>query len=416
MFSGLRTRLFLSYILIIVITLLVIGAALFVVLRSGSQVSETASLRMFNLLNQIVALQEERGMISSDGPTRIQRVILNQVDKRLNQRILVANSKGIVSFDSRRQYPEGQQIVLDAKPYIAPAGIDTFPFPVMRGVFQNPDKSEWIFLAQAPDSNVPDQQLLIVAMRAPRLLSFQETMQYYGQEWLTLLYRAGLIGLVVAFILSLVITSSVARPLQDVSKAAAAVAAGHLDQSAPVHGPREVRTVAEAFNHMSEQVEQSQKAQRDFLANVTHDLRTPLTSIQGFSQAIIDGVASDPAAAQRAAQIIHDEAGRLNRMVQELLDLARIEAGRFSMTRHSIRLSDILNAVAERLTPRAAEKGLTLTVEVPPLPLIAGDGDRLGEVFTNLVGNAVKHEPPGGTVVRRAGPPENRILVQVCEK
>src|SRR6185369_13313190 len=129
----------------------------------------------------------------------------------------------------------------------------------------------------------------------------------------------------------------------------------------------EVRTVAEAFNQMTLQVQETQKAQRDFLANVTHDLRTPLTSIQGFSQAIIDGVASNPSAAQRAAHIIHDEAGRLNRMVQELLDLARIEAGRLNMTRHSIRLSELLNAIGERLAPRAAEKGLTFVVEVPSL-------------------------------------------------
>src|SRR6185436_7076299 len=108
---------------------------------------------------------------------------------------------------------------------------------------------------------------------------------------------------------------------------------GNLDQTAPVHGPQEVKTVAIAFNQMAAQVNSTREAQRDFLANVTHDLKTPLTSIQGFSQAIMDGVASNPAAAQRAAQIIHDEAGRLTRMVHELLDLAKIEAGRFSMTR-----------------------------------------------------------------------------------
>src|SRR4051812_49132627 len=219
MFSGLRTRLFSSYILIIVIKLLVIGAALFVVLRFGNQVSETANLRMYNLLNQLVAFQDERGgTIPADGPTRLQRVMLNQLDRRINQRVLVVDSKGLVSFDSRRQYPEGAQLVFDTKPYSAPDS-DVFPFQVVRGVFQNPDKSEWLFLAQAPDPNLPDQQLIMVAMRAPRLLSFEETIQYYGQDWLIPLLRAGLIGLVVAFILSLVITRSVARPLQDVSKA-----------------------------------------------------------------------------------------------------------------------------------------------------------------------------------------------------
>jgi two-component system sensor histidine kinase ResE len=166
---------------------------------------------------------------------------------------------------------------------------------------------------------------------------------------------------------------------------------------------------------MTQQVKITQAAQRDFLANVTHDLRTPLTSIQGFSQAIIDGVASNPNAAQRAAQIIHDEAGRLNRMVQELLDLARVEAGRLNMTRHSIGLTDLLNSVGEKLIPRAAEKDITLIMEVPPLPLIAGDGDRLVQVYTNLVDNAIKHTQSGGKVLLRAAMQGNGVLTQVCD-
>jgi two-component system sensor histidine kinase ResE len=171
--------------------------------------------------------------------------------------------------------------------------------------------------------------------------------------------------------------------------------------------------VAETFNQMTQQVEETQQAQRDFLANVTHDLRTPLTSIQGFSQAIIDGVASNPSAAQRAAQIIHDEAGRLNRMVQELLDLARIEVGRLSMTRNSIQISEIFRNVGERLQLKAHEKGLNLTMDIPELPSIAGDGDRLAQVFTNLVDNAIKHTPEGGKIMLVANLNGNGVITQI---
>jgi two-component system sensor histidine kinase ResE len=145
-----------------------------------------------------------------------------------------------------------------------------------------------------------------------------------------------------------------------------------------------------------------QQTQRDFLANVTHDLRTPLTSIQGFSQAIVDGVAADPQAATRAATIIYDEAGRLNRMVQELLDLARLESGQFQMTWHTLQIADLLTAVAERLQPKAADKGVRLTVDVAPLPALAGDGDRLVQVFTNLLDNGIKHTAAGGSVTLEA--------------
>jgi signal transduction histidine kinase len=412
MFTGLRARLLLSYLFLILLTLLVITVALFLVLRTRPLASETTILRLYNLMNQVDIRQTQgSGTIAPNGPTRLQQAYLRALDKRLGVRIILADNTGKVSFDSRRGYEVGSQLNLESTPYVSPVADDT-QFPMIYGTLHNPDGSNWIFVGQAPSGD-SSRLLFYVANREPSLLSVPETLQYYGSDLLMPLLQAGLIGLVVALIMSLVITRWIARPLQDVEKVASAAAGGQLDKTAPVRGPREVRTVAEAFNHMTQEVRAAQNAQRDFLANVTHDLRTPLTSIQGFSQAIIDGVASNPAAAQRAAQIIHDEAGRLNRMVQELLDLARIEAGRFRMTRHSVRLTDILLATGERLTPRATEKGLTLTVDVPQLPLIAGDGDRLVQVFTNLIDNAIKHTPEGGTVLLRAAQEDNGILVQV---
>ena len=415
MFTSLRARLLISYLFLIVLTLIVITVALFLVLRTRPLSSETTILRLYNLMNQVDLRQTQgAGMIDPSGPTRIQQAYLRSLDKRLSVRIILTDNTGRVSFDSRRSFAVGSQLKMDATPYTSPVAADDVQFPMLYGTLHDSDGSNWLFVGQAPTSDNP-RQLIYVANRVPGLLTVPETLQYYGSDLLLPLLQAGVIGLVVALVMSLVITRWIARPLQDVEKVASAAAGGKLDQTAPVRGPREVRTVAEAFNHMTQQVQATQSAQRDFLANVTHDLRTPLTSIQGFSQAIIDGVASNPAAAQRAAQIIHDEAGRLNRMVQELLDLARIEAGRFTMTRHSIGLTDILHAIGERLTPRAAEKGLTLSVDVPPLLPIAGDGDRLVQVFTNLVDNAIKHTPSGGTVLLRAGPQDNGILVQVCD-
>ena len=415
MFTGLRTRLLVSYILVIVLTLLVIALALFFVLRTRSQLTDTTTLRLYNFLSQIDAAQAQQTFtLDSGGPNLLQQVALNRLDKRFNVRIMLLDSSGKVSYDTRGAYHNGQQADIDGSVYTLPLPQEELQFSMMRGTLHNPDGTDWLFVAQTPSSISPPRQLLfLVAIRAPRSLALAEVVQLYGPDLLAPLFQAGVIGLLVAVVLSLVITRSVARPLQDVATAASAVAGGKSDQKAPVRGPREVRTVAEAFNHMTEQVQAGQVAQRDFLANVTHDLRTPLTSIQGFSQAIIDGVASDPGAAERAAQIIYDEAGRLNRMVQELLDLARIEAGRFSMRRHSIRLDELLNSVGERTSPRADEKGLSLNLEVPELPSIAGDGDRLVQVYTNLLDNAIKHTPEGGTVTLRAAVQDGGILTQI---
>jgi signal transduction histidine kinase len=228
------------------------------------------------------------------------------------------------------------------------------------------------------------------------------------------LLQAGLIGLVLAIGLAVLIAGSVARPLNRMGQAARRMAGGDYDQRVPVQGPREVRTLAASFNDMAGRVAVSQQAQRDFMANVSHDLRTPLTSIQGFSQAIVEGVTSDPESAQRAAQIIHDEAGRMNRMVESLLDLARIEAGQLNFKAHAVALSDLLQNVGDSLSVKARDKGLRLTLEISPgLPRIAGDGDRLAQVFVNLLDNAVKHTPAGGQITLRAKTDANGVTIAV---
>jgi signal transduction histidine kinase len=160
-----------------------------------------------------------------------------------------------------------------------------------------------------------------------------------------------------------------------------------------------VRDVAEAFNQMSATIQAEQQTQQDFLANVSHDLKTPLTSIQGYSQAIIDGATGDPV---EAARIIHEEAERMNRMVVELTDLARLQSGRLTIQSVPIDLGRVAAAVGQRLAIVAREKGVSLTVDAPSMPEINGDGDRLVQVLTNLISNAIQFTPAGGSVSVKA--------------
>jgi signal transduction histidine kinase len=207
-----------------------------------------------------------------------------------------------------------------------------------------------------------------------------------------------LAGLILSTGLAWLISRSVARPLQRVTNAAHAIAQGDYDQKVAVAGPAEVQWVAQDFNRMAQQVRSSQAAQRDFVANVSHELKTPLTSIQGYSQAIADGTAEEPAAIQRSAEIIHDEAARLGRIVGELLDLARIESGQVVMNREPVELDDVLRNLVDRFRLRADEVGISLTTKIDKLSPVIGDGDRLAQVFTNLLDNALKHTPQGGRI------------------
>jgi signal transduction histidine kinase len=162
---------------------------------------------------------------------------------------------------------------------------------------------------------------------------------------------------------------------------------------------------------MSEEVQSTQQAQRDFLANVSHDLKTPLTSIQGYSQAIMDGATKNPS---QAARIIHDEAARLNRLVNELTDLIRMQAGGLSLKMSGLDFNAIVTAIAERLQVVAENKQVKIVVKTNKLPIVGGDGDRLAQVLTNLLSNAIKFTPPDGiiTVITQVTKSGVQLIVQ----
>ncbi|NDJ77823.1 MAG: HAMP domain-containing histidine kinase [Chloroflexi bacterium] len=343
-----------------------------------------------------------------------QRVVgyLEEAAAERSARILLTTLDGEVRFDSSNAYlPEEIVFNLEQNELIPPTPGRPAAM-LFKGQFQDPDGTEWLYVSQTWDIG-PDPLQIMVAEESPEP-TLSEVFRAFGDEFFSPLAQAGLFGLLVALGLSALIARSVARPLQQMSRATQAIAQGNFNPRVPEAGPREVRALAQSFNDMVERVSITQAAQRDFLANVSHDLRTPLTSIQGFSQAIMEGVAADPDTAQNAARIIYDEAGRLHRMVEDLLDMARIEAGRMDMRRQIVRLADLLQAVGDSLSVKAGEKGLTLEHHIPDdLPRIAGDGDRLAQVFTNLLDNAIKHTPPGGTVTLEAETERHRLVVAV---
>ncbi|MBK8987995.1 MAG: HAMP domain-containing protein [Chloroflexi bacterium] len=188
------------------------------------------------------------------------------------------------------------------------------------------------------------------------------------------------------------------RPLRTMATAAEGIARGDYDQQLSLQGPDEVQRLAASFNSMTSQVKMSQQAQRDFVSNVSHDLKTPLTAIRGWSQSLLDGTAVTDAERQQAAAIIHNETERMQRLVSQLLDLARIESGQLKLALEPVDLRQVLAEVQDNLAWRAQEQGIYLTDELQSTPPIGGDYDRLMQLFTNLVDNALAHTPAGGRV------------------
>jgi two-component system sensor histidine kinase BaeS len=184
---------------------------------------------------------------------------------------------------------------------------------------------------------------------------------------------------------------SLARPLAATEATAGRIAAGDLDARVPDPdtGDDELSRLARAINAMAGSLQQSRQAERDFLLSVSHDLRTPLTSIKGWSEALADGAAPDPAA---AGATIGEAAARLDRLVGDLLDLARLRAKAFRLDLRPVDLADVAAGAAEALRHELSDAGLDVTVEVPDAPVVvAGDADRLAQVAGNLLDNAGRH-------------------------
>ncbi|MDX2161067.1 MAG: ATP-binding protein [bacterium] len=408
MFAGLRPRLFLSYLVLLLVTLGVIAVAFVLLLNIRPAPLEPTYQRLATLavstnLNEILQTSRPGGLRSLlDSETRLNAITqtFTQLAAERQVRILLVDvEEQTVFYDSAGMFQRGVTFSGRTETYAIPAAIrrgygNQFGIiDAVRGAFDNPNGDEWLFVGLEALQQQDSVNALLFADPRPQT-SLGDTLSEFGTELLPILLQAGAVSLIVAVLLAGVISRSVAEPLQTVANAAASVAAGNLNERVPIRGPSEVRSVAEAFNLMSEKVQAGQRSQQDFLANVSHDLKTPLTSIRGFSQAIMDGV-GDPV---ESARIIHDEAARLNRMVIELTDLARLEAGRLSMKMAPVDMGQLTAAIGQRLTVVAREKGIALNVEATSMPPIAGDGDRLAQVLTNLISNAINYTPPGGEV------------------
>jgi signal transduction histidine kinase len=415
MFASLRTRLLTSYLLLLVVTLGGIGLALLVTTAAqpappGPTYERLAALaRGLNLSDLLLNFARNRPS-PSDLRSLTEADLLDTFADTRDVRVMVINlNRNLVLYDSAAEFELADPIRLDSDDYrlSRPGAILADNIRFGFGSFDDAT-GEWLYSAiitRQPRPRSPggggngegatELETMILVSELRPTQSLRSTLAEFNPELVTPLIQAGAIGTLIAIVMAYWISRTIAKPLQAVGKAANAVAEGDLNQQVPVSGPMEVRDVAEAFNLMSAEVRATQQAQRHFMANVSHDLKTPLTSIQGYSQAIMDGAARDPI---RAANIIHDEASRLTRMVTELTDLARMEAGQLSMQMTPLDLGELAMNVAQRLRVTAEQQGVNLIARATPMPDIEGDGDRLVQVLDNLISNALKFTPKGGSI------------------
>ncbi len=221
----------------------------------------------------------------------------------------------------------------------------------------------------------------------------------------TSLYAAAA-GIVLAAMLSLFLSRSLVRPILEINKAAQDMAGGQYDRQVHIKTNDEIGMLADSFNKLSgelqdkiAELERLDQTRRDFVANVSHELRTPLTIIQGFNEALLDGMAKTEEDKKRYLTNIHHEILRLRRLVDDLLDLRRLEIGQIKVQFVPVDIVKLIERVADVIKPLAREKGIAFEHNSSNVSLtVNADADRLYQVLINLLDNALRVTKRGGKI------------------
>lgn len=393
MFNSLRTRLWLSYTLLIGLVLLVVGIGVtLAVIRSDLPLRQAISnLQLFQ-----VGILPRLQNVADIGPKLLQAVITNQGSK-VNGRVLVFNAQGQLVADSLA----GQGIPL---PDIMGSLEEASAADSLLSYKDNNNKI-WYYSVHA----VNEAHYIVLAVQRPRL----PLLTILRDEFVGPMVQAGLIAMLVSFILSILMTRWVTSPLNTITKEARQVIAGEA-HPIPLKGPKEVRNLAHSFNEMAMRVQKSRSSQQDFIANVSHELKTPLTAIQGFTQAILDGTVASAEDIHNAVSVIADESERMHRLVMELLALARLDGEMDEFNKERIAVNPLVTASVKKFGPLAEKSGVTIQLASKTQnDHIIGDADRIMQVLNNLLDNAVKFTPAGGTIQLHTGCSDGMLIIKV---
>jgi two-component system, OmpR family, sensor histidine kinase BaeS len=252
------------------------------------------------------------------------------------------------------------------------------------------------------------------AMRDAMMAQMQPivTQAFQSAMIAALLLSAGAATLV-AVAVSLFISARIVTPLRRLLAASRRITAGHYGERVPVGEPDELGALAAQFNTMAAALEGAERRRVVLIGDVAHELRTPLATIEGYTEGLLDGVVTPDIATWA---LLHDEVGRLRRLVQDLQELSRAEARQIPLQLHPEPPATLVTQAAARLAAQFAEKDITLVVTIPAdLPAVLTDADRIIQVLINLLGNALRATPLGGTVCVSAERLDDAIAFHVSD-
>ncbi|MDR3562419.1 MAG: ATP-binding protein [Negativicutes bacterium] len=280
----------------------------------------------------------------------------------------------------------------------------------------------------SPSSPTSDNKLLQTAstVAVPTQMAGKPAILYAAQEGNTLrLMGIGriiflipfLVGILAAIVLGLLLSRSLTKSIADIATAAAHFSSGDYTSRTTTTGNDELGDLGKNLNAMADSITRSEQTRREFYANISHELKTPLSCIQAITEALIDGIAKTPDDHQQYLRKIHSETLRMSRMIHDLLDLEQLEAGKLTVRRDRVDIQALLSEQADKIQDLLKAKNLSLVLRLETEKhFIWGDPDRLIQVFDNLLSNAIRHAPQGSRISIAMLEENDKVKVSIADQ
>ncbi|WP_057912782.1 sensor histidine kinase [Peribacillus muralis] len=224
--------------------------------------------------------------------------------------------------------------------------------------------------------------------------SITDLLKEFAVKWLA----AILLFLIIAIFFTTKWLKKLISPIKEIESAAHRVSEGDYDIQLQVKSHDEIGKLAQAFNDMANSIHLEEERKKEFLENVAHELRTPLSYVKGYTHAILDGVVKNEEEERKYLQLISREALRLQRIVGDLMDLSKVDGDSFHLCKTPIAFAQFIEDVLAKYEPIIKEKQLDLIFELDPDPIIYGDEGRMEQILHNLIDNAIQYTNPGGSI------------------
>jgi signal transduction histidine kinase len=384
---SVRWRLFLSFLLVIVVA---VGVVAFFVSRTASGEVERYETRTYDVRIGRVGALLAAYYLEQHGWDGVEPVV-DQIGRLYNERLVLIDQDGLVVADSRGMMNVGEPAEFEPPDK---------PIPIMYG------QTRFGAVVVMPQGQQLPPPPGGVAAEDESVSSLSSSINRY-------LLWGGLLGVAVAAVVTFLLSRRILSPVESLAQAARGVSKGDFSRRVKVDSRDEFGDLAIAFNAMAEDLQRTEQLRRNLVADVAHELRTPLSNIQGHLEAIRDGLLpAEPA----TFDSIYEEVLLLARLVEDLQELTLAEAGQLTLLSQSVDVGDVARRAASAAQPPAEARGLTIETALPSEPAIADvDPERIGQVLRNLLSNAITHTPEGGRITLDLTDEGNELRLTVAD-